>query len=408
MKLNPDDPRITAYALGELSVQETAQIEKAIAESPEARAEVEQTRALAAALRDEFRAELREAKPRNIMPLSSQGSFWSDARWSSLAIAASLAILGIVGAVLLFENRTISSRVADMLRAKHVRLPADVQIEVENSDEEGIFLTNDQVPRDAAGENTFVSARTNPVLTFQINFGTAAYSAVRRALENGSLPPKDVIRVEEMVNYFSYDYPTPSGNDPFFVDLAAVECPWQPEHRLLRIVVRGREANENSARIENTSVEFNPARVSSYHLIGYDSAAPPRNEAKGEFSTGVSTKPTATILFEVVPAVSQSNTAEFEMARVTLRHQTTATSSREEITAAVKDNAMAFKTASLDFRFAAAVAEFGLLLRKSPTENGATFADVLEWASAARGVDADGARAQFIELVRRAQSLTSG
>nr|MDQ6913318.1 hypothetical protein [Verrucomicrobiota bacterium] len=165
MKANPDDPKITAYVLGELSAQEAAQMEKAMAESPEARAQVEQTREMAATLRDEFRAELREAKPRNIMPLSEAGSFWSDARWSSLAIAAALAILAIVGVVLLFENRTISSRVADMLRTKHVTRPAEVQIEVESSGEEKIFFTNDQVPHDATGQNTFVSARTNPVLT---------------------------------------------------------------------------------------------------------------------------------------------------------------------------------------------------------------------------------------------------
>ena len=146
MKLNPDDPKITAYALGELSFEEAAQMEKAIAESPEARAEVEQTRELTATLRDEFRAELREAKPRSIMPLSSARSFWSDARWSSLAIAAALAILAVVGVVLLFENRNFSARVADMMRTKHGRLPADVQIEVESSEEEGNLFSIDQVP----------------------------------------------------------------------------------------------------------------------------------------------------------------------------------------------------------------------------------------------------------------------
>ena len=213
-----------------------------------------------------------------------------------------------------------------------------------------------------------------------------------------------------MINYFNYDYPAPTGNEPFSIDLAAVECPWEPEHRLLRIVVRGRDTDSNSARIENTSVEFNPARVASYRLIGYDSAAPRQNEAKGEVadSVGVSAKQAATILFEVVPAGSPSNSAEFEMARVTLRHRITATSPAKEIAASIKDNAAAFSTASPDFRFAAAVAEFGLLLRQSNSETGATFADVLDWASAARGVDADGARAGFIELVRRAQSLTSG
>ena len=72
----------------------------------------------------------------------------------------------------------------------------------------------------------------NPLSTFSIDVDTASYSNVRRFIENGSLPPKDAVRVEEMINYFSYDYPQPKDNLPFSVNLDAASCPWAPDHRL--------------------------------------------------------------------------------------------------------------------------------------------------------------------------------
>ena len=59
-------------------------------------------------------------------------------------------------------------------------------------------------------ENPFLAARDNPLSTFSIDVDTASYSNVRRFIENGSLPPKDAVRVEEMINYFAYDYPQPT------------------------------------------------------------------------------------------------------------------------------------------------------------------------------------------------------
>src|SRR6202008_4877521 len=90
-------------------------------------------------------------------------------------------------------------------------------------------------------ENPFLSAATNPLSTFSIDVDTASYANVRRFINSGSLPPKDAVRVEEMINYFTYDYKEPESEKPFSIDLDATSCPWEPSHRLLRIGLKGRE-----------------------------------------------------------------------------------------------------------------------------------------------------------------------
>ena len=79
-----------------------------------------------------------------------------------------------------------------------------------------------------------------PVSTFSIDVDTGGYSNVRRFLMNGQMPPKDAVRVEEMINYFSYDYPAPeAGGDPFRVTTSVVRTPWNPETHLLHVGIKG-------------------------------------------------------------------------------------------------------------------------------------------------------------------------
>jgi Ca-activated chloride channel family protein len=77
--------------------------------------------------------------------------------------------------------------------------------------------------------------------TASIDVDTASYSNVRRFLAHGVLPPPDAVRIEEMINYFDYDYPVPAGDHPFSVDVEATGCPWAPEHRLVRVGLKGDE-----------------------------------------------------------------------------------------------------------------------------------------------------------------------
>src|SRR5438552_8674152 len=95
-------------------------------------------------------------------------------------------------------------------------------------------------------ENAFLTAAENPLSTFSIDVDTASYSNVRRFLNEGRLPPKDAVRLEELINYFPYDDPPPSGGDPFSVNLEVADCPWNASHRLARIGLKAEEVSRAS------------------------------------------------------------------------------------------------------------------------------------------------------------------
>ncbi|HKM53681.1 MAG TPA: von Willebrand factor type A domain-containing protein, partial [Isosphaeraceae bacterium] len=92
-------------------------------------------------------------------------------------------------------------------------------------------------------ENPFVRAMEMPITTFSIDVDTASYANVRRYLDQmNQLPPPDAVRIEEMLNYFSYQDPTPppGSPDPFAITLEVARCPWNAEHRLARIGIAGK------------------------------------------------------------------------------------------------------------------------------------------------------------------------
>ena len=88
-------------------------------------------------------------------------------------------------------------------------------------------------------ENEFIDPLEEGLSTFSIDVDRASYSNVRRFLTNGSLPPKNAVRVEEMINYFNYDYEGPRGEDPFAIHTHLTECPWREGHQLLHIGLQG-------------------------------------------------------------------------------------------------------------------------------------------------------------------------
>ncbi len=90
-------------------------------------------------------------------------------------------------------------------------------------------------------ENGFKETTREPLSTFSIDVDTASYANVRRYLTEGTEPPKDAIRIEELINYFSYNYPKPAGEDPFSVNMEAVTCPWNSAHNLICIGLQGKK-----------------------------------------------------------------------------------------------------------------------------------------------------------------------
>jgi Ca-activated chloride channel family protein len=98
----------------------------------------------------------------------------------------------------------------------------------------------------SVSESRPLSPREQPLSTFSIDVDTASYANVRRFLAGGRRPPRDAVRIEELVNYFRYDYPQPEGDAPFSVTVDAAECPWKAGHRLVRIGLQGRQIDRGA------------------------------------------------------------------------------------------------------------------------------------------------------------------
>ncbi|MEE8350414.1 MAG: VWA domain-containing protein, partial [Acidobacteriota bacterium] len=464
---------------------------------------------------------------------------------------------------------------------------------------------------DQIRDNPFLSVSENPLSTFSIDVDTASYSNVRRFLNSRNLPPRDAVRIEEMINYFSYDYPDPEGDQPFSVHAEIAQAPWQPRHRLLKVGLKGREmaweerpssnlvflldvsgsmqpdnklpllksafrlllerlgendrvamvvyagasglvlpstsadqkqpilaaldrlkaggsthgssgiqlayetaiahlipgginrvilatdgdfnvgltdqgsltrlieekarsgvflsvlgfgmgnyqdstlekladqGNGNYAYIDTLQearkvlveeihstlmtlakdvkiqIEFNPLQVEAYRLVGYEN----RLLAKEDFNDDtkdageIGAGHTVTALYEIVPAGQQveagsvdalryqrrfdttEQAATGEMLTLKLRYKDPEEDHSELLESVVRDSGREYARASQDFKFAAAVASFGMLLRESPHQGTTTLESILELGEEGRGTDANGYRSEFLDLVRKARSL---
>jgi Ca-activated chloride channel family protein len=92
-------------------------------------------------------------------------------------------------------------------------------------------------------ENPFLAVGPNPLSTFSIDVDRASFANVRRFINEGRRPPVDAVRIEELVNYFPYADPAPTGEHPFSVTTEVSRAPWQPLHHLVRIGIKGREVD---------------------------------------------------------------------------------------------------------------------------------------------------------------------
>lgn len=100
-------------------------------------------------------------------------------------------------------------------------------------------------------ENRFKSPVKEPLSTFSIDVDAASYSNIRRFINQGEMPPKDAVRIEEMINYFNYDYPEPAGNDPVRITTETGICPWNKNHRLVQIGIKAREIESKNLPSSN-------------------------------------------------------------------------------------------------------------------------------------------------------------
>ena len=416
--MNVNDPKLTAYALDELDESERSAIERATADSGEAQQFIAQTQDLARALRSEYRLELK----RELIAPGKIAAIHDDTFWSKvgpLAIAALLAVLAVVGAVLFSSNEARISAPLVLAR-EHAQPNQFATVEAEDvarsSQNENLGVAAG--PYAFTGERPFVSVRSRPRSSVPLAVNSSSYSDVRHSIDSGLLPPREFVRIEGMINYFPYEYPQPNAGEPFSLNLDVVTCPWEPTHWLVRIGLKGNQnvAVRAGSKIE---VEFNPRRVASYRLIGYDRQ---RNETQDSNDESVGSHSMATgyaltTFYEVVPlkrvgtethaqtrTVPENASEPLLSARLQLNKQGN-NDAVGLIQNTVSDIGLDFAAAPGDLKFAAAVAEFGMILRDSEYKGNATLQQVLEWAQQGRGADVNGYRADFIELVRRAQAL---
>ncbi len=439
----------------------------------------------------------------------------------------------------------------------------------------------------AIAENGFIDTSKEPTTTFAIDVDGASYANVRRFLNANLMPPPEAVRIEEMLNYFSYNYPPPTDGRPLNASVEVGGCPWNPKNRLVRVGIQAKtvdswhlapnnlvflldvsgsmqpaerlpliksafhllvdqlrpedsvamvvyagaagvvlaptsdkasilealdrldaggstaggagielaykiaeerfaenannrvilatdgdfnvgvtsidaltklieekrkrgifltcvgvgDNNFNDALMESLAdkgngnyyyldtieeakkvfvhqlqgtlvtvandvkvqLEFNPALVTSYRQIGYENRALANKDFEddskdaGELGSGHS----VTALYEIVPA------GRGEIASLRLRYKDPKSEASQLITTRVVDEGKSIYEASPDLQFAAAVAEFAMLLRNSKFKGTATHADVLSLARAMRGSDLEGYREEFLRMVETSRTLAS-
>jgi len=516
-RLDPDDPRLTAYALGELEGEELAQVVASVAADPSLLAAVDEIRATASKLTAALKAEPLPAtvRPIHLEPYHTVRParmfpfpYWVTA---GLAAAACFAVFAIVrqmpfsnnvrpqAAGQLAENAGTATESARERIAGRQQASNHVEIQFPttaddasapsggSADQWGVVLPNaPQRATDAiaslgsvgaaaaekvvaassaaavaqaerrqaqvsamAGavlDHAFLPSEQNPLSSFPLDAGSSGYANLRRFLLDGRRPPRAVVRLEELVNYFTYNYtaPKPEDKEPLAASLEVASAPWEPLHRLVRIALKAREqpAGERGtvvARNVAIQVEFNPAQVQAYRLLGYENSRPGPEDRDRDKSDAMDIESghAVTAFYEIVPAVGerrvesgdrQAGTEDRKNGRanspeivssvsgipksvlqglltVKIRYQAPDGAESRLLEVPLTDQGTAFADASRDFRFAAAVAEFGLILRDSPYKSGATLADVLRWAEPATGLDLGGARSEFLSLVKRAEAI---
>ena len=154
---------------------------------------------------------------------------------------ANIRVLKDAGATSLYGMRGSNGVV--VIQTKQGEYAREI-IEEDEEENEPIDPSKIQVDRESYNmfeENHFENPTTNPLSTFSIDVDNASYTNIRRFLNNGQKVPKDAVRVEEMINFFKYDYPQPKGKEPFSINTEYSDAPWNPDHKLLKIGLKGKE-----------------------------------------------------------------------------------------------------------------------------------------------------------------------
>jgi Ca-activated chloride channel family protein len=275
------EENLTAYALGELDPEARTAVEAMLAGSADARREVEEVRATAVRLKEAFASvphqALTSAQRAAVEAEAARGARRARRSWpvaASLLAGLAASLVALVVVFVPFRTRQVRPQVDDEIQSSRravappTSLPAAPALpshevtarlkslgyiggKPDGFEEEAAtprlnYLQDSSAPfntetYDHIRDNAFILVAQDPRSTFSVDVDTASYSNVRRFLQDGQLPPKDAVRIEELINYFPYAYEPPTGAAPFAVHMETAACPWKPSHRLVRIGLKGRE-----------------------------------------------------------------------------------------------------------------------------------------------------------------------
>jgi hypothetical protein len=406
MRPELDEINLTAYALGELDGSALQAVESRLAVSADDRRFVEEIRAAAQRVSQELARETPDGLdaihhaaielrlhtpqyPRRI----NRRALVRGRIGLAMSVAASVGIIGglFVAAwiILSHQHEVASSGPTSQPTTRTVLIPLQ-HFNV------GPLRPGHGLARIPAATDTFVNVADQKVSSFAMNPDTSSFRDVREALLLGQLPSRKSVRIEGLINAFSYQMPEPAGDADFAGQIEIGACPWRPDCRLARIAIKARAGATVVAEDATTQVTFNPEVVKSYRLLGYEDTR--SGQDTGEQIVGGHA---VTALYEVVPNPSANSSVEL----LTLSVHYHRPGSTEQEVIQFEGRRGDDANVSADFRFAAAVAEFAMALHESPDRGGATLDSVIQLAASARGSDTSGERAQFIELARRAKLL---
>jgi Ca-activated chloride channel homolog len=251
----PDEHELTAYLVDEVDARTAAAIEAVLRDDPELRAEADEIRQTAQQVKEALAAE-----PVAALPDEQRRAILAHANavapprravgFVALAGLAATLTLAVAGYFTTMDT-TLDEPLAKSMRSapepfsdrpgSAVPLGRELREHLKAlgyTDGRGPFNTEGYAYR---ADNDFLEVGAHPLSTFGMDVDTASYANVRRYLNRGQLPPVDAVRVEEMVNYFTYDYPASRDGVPFAAHVEVGPAPWDPAHRLVRIGLKARE-----------------------------------------------------------------------------------------------------------------------------------------------------------------------
>ena len=264
------------------------------------------------------------------------------------------------------------------------------------------------IPTGDFHENPLEIITEEPISAFKIDKNkTTAYANIRRYLAKNKLPPKNSIQVEEIINYFPYDYALPETKEqPFVLQTTLTQSPWRKDSKLLHIGIKGYEQETEKHPIADDTkiqVEFNSGKVAKYRLIGYKTHfADQENLTENQIDAGeVNTGDTITAIYEITPTEHLPLEQSDKIALVRVSYKLPGETDFETIEQAVSETTD-LNNVSDDVRFAIAVAGFGEKLKGSQSVNWA-WKDIRNFAKSAQNKDKN--RQEFIALIKKAEDL---